>query len=190
MRVPSAGPVLLTLLLALLLLAGAQPLRSQTVRYGVMDDTVSSQLRSAWSDDSTQSERAYCVQRARITSRPTLGGGVDSIFRVLAVKPAVATEQDPNHVQFECAPGTPELHTHTPATCLTDDANSCRAGGPLAYSCQPSRSDYVELITRGDQYAIIQCDRRAFRFYYPSEFVPGTYRASRGSSGTSPSSSP
>jgi hypothetical protein len=178
-----------TALLATLLVAGAWPLCAQIVRYGVMGDTVTAQLRAAWSDDSTQSERAYCVQRARITSRPTLGGGIDSIFRVLAVKPAVTTGQDPNHVQFECAPGTPELHTHTPATCLTDDAGSCRADGPLAYSCQPSRSDYVELITRGDQYAIIQCDRRAFRFYYPSEFAPPS-GLSTGNSGQPATKSP
>jgi hypothetical protein len=158
-------------LLVTMLVASARTLCAQTVRYGVMGDSVTAQLRAAWTDDSTQSERAYCVQRARITSRPSLGGGVDSIFRVLAVKPAIATSQDPNHVQFECANGTPELHTHTPATCLTDDAGSCRADGPLAFSCQPSRSDYEELVTRGDQYAIIQCDRRAFRFYYPSEYV-------------------
>jgi hypothetical protein len=173
-------------LLGTMLVAGAPTLRAQTVRYGVMGDSVTVQLRAAWTDDSTQSERAYCVQRARITSRPSLGGGIDSIFRVLAVKAAVATSQDPNHVQFECAAGTPELHTHTPATCLTDDAVSCRADGPLAFSCQPSRSDYEELLTRGDQYAIIQCDRRAFRFYYPSEYVttpPQKVRAGTGTSG-------
>jgi hypothetical protein len=169
--------------LAAMLLAGRErALCAQTVRYGVMGDSVTAQLRAAWTDDSTQVERAYCVQRARITSRPTLGGGVDSIFRVLAVKPATPTSQDPNHVQFECAQGTPELHTHTPATCLTDDAGSCRADGPLAYSCQPSRSDYEELITRGDQYGIIQCDRRAFRFYYPSEYT-GSARSRAAGSG-------
>jgi hypothetical protein len=171
-----------TALLAMTLIGGARGLRAQTVRYGVMGDSVTAQLRAAWTDDSTQSERAYCVQRARITSRPALGGGTDSIFRVLAVKPAETTGQDPNHVQFECAHGTPELHTHTPATCLTDDAGSCRADGPLAYSCQPSRSDYEELLTRGDQYAIIQCDRRAFRFYYPSEFVVPSRGARTGDS--------
>jgi hypothetical protein len=170
-------------LLAIVLIAGARSLSAQTVRYGVMGDSVTTQLRAAWTEDSTQSERAYCVQRARITSRPVLGGGVDSIFRVLAVKAAVTTGQDPNHVQFECAPGTPELHTHTPATCLTDDAGSCRADGPLAYSCQPSRSDYEELLTRGDQYAIIQCDRRAFRFYYPSEYTGAVTRSRAEGSG-------
>ncbi len=163
--IPSIG------LLALLLAAGGPRLSAQTVRYGVMGDSVTQQLRAAWTDDSTQVERGYCVQRARITSRPSLGGGSDSIYRILAVKPAVTSGQDPNHVTFACAHGTPQLHTHTPATCLTDDAGSCRADGPLAYSCQPSRSDYEVLIDRGDQYAIIQCDRRAFRFYYPGDYV-------------------
>ncbi len=175
-------------LLAMMLVAGARQLPAQTVRYGVMGDSVTALLRAAWTDDSTQSERAYCVQRARISSRPTLGGGIDSIFRVLAVKPATPTSQDPNHVQFECATGTPELHTHTPATCLTDDASSCRADGPLAYSCQPSRSDYEELLARGDEYGIIQCDRRAFRFYYPSEYAaqPHKARTAMGANSSSP----
>jgi hypothetical protein len=174
-------------LLATILVAGTRQLPAQTVRYGVMGDSVTVLLRAAWTDDSMQSERAYCVQRARISSRPALGGGVDSIFRVLAVKPAAPARQDPNHVQFECATGTPELHTHTPATCLTDDVSSCRAGGPLAFSCQPSRSDYEELLARGDEYGIIQCDRRAFRFYYPSEYAAQPHKAStamsQGSSG-------
>jgi hypothetical protein len=177
-------------LLLAILVGGAIPMGAQTVRYGVMGDSVTTQLRAAWSDDSTQSERAYCVQRARITSRPSLGGGVDSIFRVLAVKPATPTSRDPNHVQFECAQGTPELHTHTPATCLTDDPKSCHADGPLAYSCQPSRSDYEELITRGDEYGIIQCDRRAFRFYYPSEYATAPQKVGVGTSTGSGSSSP
>ena len=172
-------------LLVAMVAGSARPLSAQVVRYGVMGDSVTAELRAAWSDDSVQSERAYCVQRARISSRPTLGGGIDSIFRVLAVKPATPTSQDPNHVQFECAKGTPELHTHTPATCLTDDASSCRADGPLAYSCQPSRSDYEELLARGDEYGIIQCDRRAFRFYYPSEYAPQTQKARTAMGGTS-----
>lgn len=163
-------------LLATLLVGGARPATAQIVRFGVMGDSVTRQLRALWTDDSTQNERAYCVQRARISSRPVLGGGVDSIYRVLAVKPVKTNAQDPNHVQFECAPGTPELHTHTPATCLSDDASSCHFDGPLAFSCQPSRADYRELLARGDQFAIIQCDRRAFRFYYPSDFIEPAQR--------------
>lgn len=166
-----------------MLVGGGRHVGAQTVRFGVMGDSVTRQLRALWTDDSTQNERAYCVQRARISSRPVLGGGVDSIYRVLSVKPVKETGQDPNHVQFECAPGTPELHTHTPATCLSDDVRSCHFDGPLAFSCQPSRADYRELLTRGDQFGIIQCDRRAFRFYYPSDYAEPVSRVRTSDSG-------
>jgi hypothetical protein len=165
-------PVRTAVLLVALVAAGARRGAAQTVRFGVLGDTVTAMLRAAWTEDSTQNERAYYVERARISTHPVLGGGVDSIFRILSVRPAVTQGQDPNHVQFECAPHTPELHTHAPATCLTDDAGSCHPDGPGAYSCQPSREDYEKLVSRGDQFGIIQCDRRAFRFYYPSEYLP------------------
>lgn len=144
---------------------------SQVVRFGVMEDSARAVLRAAWRDDSAQPERAYCVRRARIVARVISSTKIDSIFHVLEVRPAHVDAASPNHVSFACHAGTPELHTHTPATCLTDDPKYCAAGGPEAYSCQPSREDYEKLIERGDPFAVIQCDRVAFRFYYPSEYV-------------------
>jgi hypothetical protein len=141
------------------------------VRYGVMEDSARVTLRAAWRNDSAQPERAYCVRRARIVARVISSTKVDSIFHVLEVRPAHVDSASPNHVAFACNHGTPELHTHTPATCLADDPKYCAPGGPEAYSCQPSRDDYEKLIERGDQFAVIQCDRVAFRFYYPSEYV-------------------
>ncbi|HWG53458.1 MAG TPA: hypothetical protein VN677_09170 [Gemmatimonadaceae bacterium] len=159
-------------------LLGAAPVaRAQIVRYGVLDDPARSQLRAAWSDDSMQSERGYCVRRARIVVHPISPTAVDSVFRVLEVVPARSTEADPNHVEFTCAAGTPELHTHTPATCVGSSTTYCSADGPGAYSCQPSRQDYEKLIRRGDPFGVIQCDRRAFRFYYPSDFLAHGDRA-------------
>jgi hypothetical protein len=145
--------------------------RAQVVRYGVMEDSARVTLRAAWRNDSAQPERAYCVRRARIVARVISSTKVDSIFHVLEVRPAHVDSASPNHVAFACNHGTPELHTHTPATCLADDPKYCAPGGPEAYSCQPSRDDYEKLIERGDQFAVIQCDRVAFRFYYPSEYV-------------------
>ncbi len=166
----------LALLRALRWAAGAACLaaaggRAQVVRFGVMEDSARAVLRAAWREDSTQPERAYCVRRARIVARVISPTKIDSIFHVLLVRPAHVDTASPNHVSFACHAGTPELHTHTPATCLTDDPQYCAAGGPEAYSCQPSREDYEKLIQRGDPFAIIQCDRVAFRFYYPSEYV-------------------
>jgi len=158
------------LLLLALMLAHAHPARAQVMRFGVISDSVRSELAAAWSDDSAQAERAYCVRRARIVARPVSPRAVDSVFHVLAIAPAHVTEADPNNVTFECARGTPELHTHTPATCVGTSTRYCSAGGPDAYSCQPSRADYAKLLDRGDQFAVIQCDRHAFRFYYPSDY--------------------
>jgi hypothetical protein len=156
--------------------------RAQVVRYGVMEDSARALLRAAWRNESAQAERAYCVRRARIVARVISPTKVDSIFHVLEVRPAHVDSASPNHVSFACNHGTPELHTHTPATCLADAPKYCTAGGPEAYSCQPSRDDYEKLIRRGDQFAVIQCDRVAFRFYYPSEYVapPVHDSASRG----------
>ena len=145
--------------------------QSQTVRFGVVADSVRAMLASAWSEDPAQVERAYCVRRARISARRISDSATDSIIRVLAVVPAVVRRAGVNSADFECAPGTPEIHTHAPATCVSDDPHWCVPEGPEAYSCQPSRGDYEKLIGRGDAYAVLQCDRHAFRFYYPSEFV-------------------
>jgi hypothetical protein len=152
-------------------LLAAAPLSAQTVRYGVIGDSVRAALERAWSDDPRQVERAYCVRRARVSARPVAPGAVDTIIRVLAVRPAPVRSAGPNHADFECPRGTPSLHVHPPATCPGGDAQFCEAGGPGAYSCQPSRDDYTTLVRRGDPYSVIQCDRRSFRFYYPSEFT-------------------
>ncbi|HKV50641.1 MAG TPA: hypothetical protein VJO52_05505 [Gemmatimonadaceae bacterium] len=148
--------------------------QAQVVRYGVMEDSARAMLRTAWRNDSAQPERAYCVRRARIVAHVISPTKVDSIFHVLEVRPAHVDSASPNHVSFACGHGTPELHTHTPATCLGDDPKYCTADGPEAYSCQPSRDDYEKLVQRGDEFAIIQCDRVAFRFYYPSEYAAPT----------------
>lgn len=151
--------------------ATAAPAAAQTVRYGVIDPAVRETLEGAWSEDPRQVERAYCVRRARISARPVGPGAVDTIIRVLAIRPAPVREAGPNHADFACPRGTPSLHVHPPATCVGEDAQFCEAGGTGAFSCQPSRADYTTLVSLGHPYAIIQCDRRSFRFYYPSEFV-------------------
>ena len=167
MRTPFAthGAALLAALLT------AAPAAAQTVRFGVIGDAVRAQLEQSWSEEPRQVERAYCVRRARISARVVGPGAVDTIIRVLAIRPAPVRSAGPNHADFECPRGTPSLHVHPPATCVGDDDRFCESGGPGAFSCQPSRDDYATLVRLGDPYGIIQCDRRSFRFYYPSEFA-------------------
>jgi hypothetical protein len=165
-----------------LLIAGAslvpRHLTAQVMRYGVVMDATREMLAAAWSDDPQQVERAYCVTNwwaavpARRSASPANGSGTDvpdTLFRVMEVAPATPINATPNGAVFSCAPGVPELHTHPPATCYADRADQCYGGGPDAYSCQPSREDVQTLEARGDRFAIVQCDRRAFVFYYRNE---------------------
>lgn len=146
---------------------------AQTVRLGVLMDAPRAQLERAWTEDARQVERAYCitgwwaiVRHGAATPTPQ----DDSIFRVTRLDRAVVTAATPESAEFECAPGVPELHVHPPTTCPGNHPDACLVGGLNAYSCQPSREDLVKLTRRGDPFAVIQCDRRSVRFYYPSEY--------------------
>ncbi|GAC1517328.1 MAG: hypothetical protein NVS1B4_17130 [Gemmatimonadaceae bacterium] len=162
-------------LLACAALASPVVGHAQAVRYGVLLDGARKALEVSWSEDARQSERAYCVTgwsyAVSHVSREAPAKD-DTVFRVLAVGDAPVRNAGPSSVEFECPTGSPELHTHTPTTCATDDPSSCMVGGLNAYSCQPSRQDFEKLLQRGDRFAIVQCDRRTFRFYYASEYLP------------------
>lgn len=174
---------------ASLLTFGTSASAAQAVRYGVMMDLPRSQLGTLWSDDAEQVERAYCVMNysaAASHSASAPSAETDTIFRVWSIREAETNGAGPNSVDFECPKGIPELHTHTPSTCAGDDVRTCVAGGLNAYSCQPSRQDLEKLARRGDPFAVIQCDRRAFRFYYPSEYAPVTVQVAAGGGASKP----
>lgn len=149
---------------------------AQIVRLGVVMDEPRAQLEHEWTDQPRQLERAYCVigwwAVVRRTGNTTYQD--DSIFRAARIEPADVVSATTISAEFECGAGIPELHVHPPTTCAGDDAASCINGGLNAYSCQPSREDLVKLVRRGDPFGIIQCDRRAFRFYYPAEYGPAS----------------
>lgn len=181
--------------LVVLLAVSASPhLGAQIMRYGVVMDGARNALAAEWTDNPAQVERAYCVtqwwpatsRNARvhassdsIVARGMLahpdsaeqdGREADTVYRVTIISPIETSEATPNGATFACPHGVPEVHTHPPATCYGDRTDQCYAGGADAYSCQPSREDVRKLRQRGDPFAIIQCDRHAFVFYYPSEF--------------------
>ena len=179
--------------LVLLGAVAASSARAQVMRYGVVMDAARNALAAQWTDEPTQVERAYCVTQwwpaasrsAHVRSvsdsdavqKPD-GRDADTVYRVIGIKPVETSDATPNGATFSCPPGVPEVHTHPPATCYSDRTDQCYAGGADAYSCQPSREDARKLIERGDAFAIVQCDRHAFVFYYPSQFVaPGSQLA-------------
>ena len=147
---------------------------AQGVRLGVVMDAPREVLEQAWSEDSRQVERAYCVTHwsfgVHHVSR-TIPRQDDTVFRVFKVVPATMVKAGPASAEFECPAGMPELHIHTPTTCSGDNLDTCVVGGLNAYSCQPSRGDLEKLADRGDAFGVVQCDRRAFRFYFASEYL-------------------
>jgi hypothetical protein len=162
----------------LVALASAPALHAQQVmRYGVVMDEARNELAAVWTEDIHQVERAYCVTHWWAAVRAPRRGAdrapdstTDTVFRVLAIEPGDQTDATPNSATFTCPAGEPELHTHPPATCYADRQDQCYKGGTDAYSCQPSREDVQTLLERGDAFAIVQCDRNAFVFYYPAEY--------------------
>ncbi len=155
--------------------AGARTVAAQAVRLGVVMDLPRDMLGKLWTDDARQVERAYCVTDWSYgvyhVSR-TAPIQDDTIFRVFAVKEAETSGATPVSADFECPDGMPELHVHTPTTCMGDDVTTCVAGGLNAFSCQPSRGDLEKLVRRRDEFGVIQCDRRVFRFYFPADYGP------------------
>lgn len=154
------------------------PIEAQAVRLGVVMDGPRQQLVEAWNDvNPRQVERAYCVVDwsygvYHVSRTPPIQD--DTVFRVFAVKPVEVQNATPISADFECPEGSPELHIHTPTTCMGDDAETCKLGGLNAFSCQPSRDDYEKLVRRRDAFGVIQCDKRSFRFYYPADYAqPG-----------------
>jgi hypothetical protein len=148
---------------------------AQAVRLGVVMDGPRKELVAAWDDmNPKQVERAYCVVDwsygvYHVSKTPPIQD--DTVFRVFAIKNVDVTNATPISADFECPSGSPELHIHTPTTCMGDDKETCKLGGLNAYSCQPSRDDYEKLARRRDAFGVIQCDKRSFRFYYPAEYV-------------------
>jgi hypothetical protein len=152
-----------------------RPATAQAVRLGVVMDVPRQALEAAWTNAPQQVERAYCVTDwsygvyhvSRVAPIQD-----DTVFRVFAIRDADVSNAGPSAVDFECPDGMPEMHIHTPTTCMGDDVTTCVSGGLNAYSCQPSRGDLEKLVRRRDAFAVLQCDLHAFRFYYASEYGP------------------
>ncbi len=155
----------------------ARATAAQVVRYGAVTSEARTILENMWSDEPHQNERAYCASNwsaSAMAERSSAPTREDSVYNVTVVQRSPVRASGPNSVDFECPSGVPEIHTHTPTTCVGDDLASCIVGGINAYSCQPSRQDLEKLVRRGDPFAVVQCDLRAFRFYYPQEYVAGS----------------
>lgn len=163
----------LTLLLCLCVVSFVGPERpSEPIFYGTIAEPARTQLMRAWTDAADQVERAYCVTSYSKTLLP----GQDSVYivTVTGIEPAKVTGATNEGIErVNCGePAKPVIHTHPPLTCTKIGPsvdklhNVCYYGGPNAFSCQPSRVDYQSLVAEKTYFGVIQCDRRAFVFYW------------------------
>lgn len=172
------------IIIAFLLLFSSN-LKAQSIRYGVIEDTVRNKLAKLWNADTSviQSEKGYCVTSYEVIQFPSdnsINAVKDTMYRVFQIVDAkyVKDSSDENNISFSCPKGFPGVHTHTPTTCYAYkdgkiDPDFCFHGGPDAYECFPSRTDVISLIRRGDDFGIIQCGEYEFRFFYPWEINDG-----------------
>ena len=147
-----------------------QPIGTVAI-YPMVVDSARATLERAWDETNPmQPERGYCVTKYKEMQGPAEGGipGFNVWIEVTEVAPAPPGFSDQRHASIVCPSGQPTLHTHPPATCDLGQQH-CVIGGPGAYECAPSRQDLMTLISLGDDWGIIQCDRHAFRFFYPFE---------------------
>lgn len=171
------------ILLACLLLVGCFLCGTQHAKpevpflLGVVVDSPRTVLENLWNDTSaTQTERAYCVtQYSKYSVLNTDGPTI--LFRVDEIEEAQIEGATPASIEkIFCGDDRPIIHTHPPASCTvySPTAMNCTLGGLYAWDCQPSRVDYESLLEHKAEFGVVQCDRHALRFFYPSDMLAHT----------------
>ena len=151
----------LALLVAVAAIAGAtraeapRPVALGVVRLGVVTHPAADSLALWWDQDRfSGTEHGFCVTRWGIGQwdDPTIG---DTILLVFGAARAPTVAADINHALFRCPDGDPTVHTHP---LLEGVAN-----------CSPTRMDYQTMALHHEPFALVQCERTAFQFYYPAD---------------------
>lgn len=159
-------------------------LARHTMYYGMLANPAREYLESKWTDSTYQVEQGYCVDKAiYYQSQQSDSQGRNYLVMVLNVLPALARKQSYYEGTFTCPKNMPLVHTHPPITCRQlqsadlSQTLSCERGGPNAFQCEPSRKDYMSLLQTGLPFGVIQCDRRAFVFYWPHQYRENDFGA-------------
>jgi hypothetical protein len=94
--------------------------------------------------------------------------GGEIAYRVTQIDRAIAREVGSSSITFRCpdGPNRATLHVHPANSCLGEDG-PCFPGGPYAYQCLASPTDYRSLDGSGDAFAMVQCSREAVVTYWP-----------------------
>jgi len=142
--------------------------------YGYVTDSARVQLEQAWDTrNAFQTERGFCIEPADVEV-DTSTDKANVAWRVHHVHPPTSvTNATPYMIQFDCSPtAIASIHVHTPTTCAHDQSDPygfhpkvCILGGDDSALCSVDETD--RMAARGDEFTAVQCDKRAFVFYWP-----------------------
>ena len=155
---------------------------SDTIRLGVVVGRARELAAMTWdSVDAYQVERAFCVESWDV-SKTTINEYTILIYSVTGLKPVKPADATPTSVTYRCR--GPRMHTHPPSRCEPPTEKRkdwrCELTKAREQNCKPSTpetkvglgpgSDVDVLEKNGDPFAIVQCGRNVFGFYYPTSY--------------------
>lgn len=146
------GLALLAIILGSCMEACACHKPPEVTRIGIMRPQALRVLAEGWDTAQNANEKGYCVTIAYHAPYPD-PRLADSVYVVWSVTPAPTDSAGPTWVNYHCPVGDPSVHTHP------------WHGAPP--DCDPSKPDRQSLKHERAPFAVVQCDRYTFRFFYP-----------------------
>lgn len=144
--------------------------------YGYVTDTARVELEQAWdTKNPRQAERGYCIEPSDVEV-DTTADHANILWRVHHVSPPSSVVlATPYAISFRCSDDAiASIHTHTPTTCTHEPGDPlglhpemCVFGGNDSALCSVDEQDRMS--AQHDAFMIVQCDRRAFIFYWPGK---------------------
>lgn len=139
------------------------PPSSPDPRYVIWDQHARDVIVADWDRHATDPvilERAYCL-----SYRKDVWVVDEWVWRVTDAVPAHTFGATPSSIVYECEAGQVSAHVHPDATCVSNA--ECVHGGTLAFQCFPSETDERTRAASGWPFAVIICDRNAYRAFGP-----------------------
>ena len=168
---------------AALLLLGATPLHAQAhitqgygaFNYGYVTDSARVYLEQGWDEHNAfQVERGWCIEPADVEVDTAIDHSA-VMWKVHHVTlPDSVSRATPYAISFSCSStAIAAMHVHTNTTCIHNPKDpygyhpkGCILGGDDAYLCSVDEADRSH--ARNDSFAVVQCGRGQFVFYWPN----------------------
>lgn len=172
---------ILLVILALVLMVATAHCQSAPIQqgsgpfnYGYVTDSARTFLEQGWDTrNAYQKERGYCIEPADVEV-DTADDHSAVAWKVHHVTlPDSLSFATPYAIEFHCSStAIASLHTHTPTSCAHEPMDPigmhpkhCILGGEDSALCSVDEQD--RFTARNDAFIIVQCDKRAFVFWWP-----------------------